>query len=250
MAQFVTCVCGEHHKITKWNAGTRRRCTECKRLIEFPQDVKVDKLEVVEEGEELEEVSTEEREEEREEEQRRQSVGKMTGKKKGVCIVCEEEDRGKFVNFWAGFLVKSWSEYDPALQRHVERRICKKVHKTGVFLCEACARWHYYKWAALWALGLGAVALVALPLGVYLLTVGPFYNQWRTGGLLLGCGISAMLTMFWPIYLLLRSRLNRNLLQTVAIRLSRDHLEDRGEGDVFLTNKEYSEIEEDFSHLR
>src|SRR5947209_6938818 len=111
MARIITCVCGEHHKVTKWKAGTKRRCEECKRLITFPPLVEADRLDVVDEDEpeRLEVVD----EDEPEEEDRRRRVGKPTEGKRGICFLCEEEDRGRFVTFYAGVLVRSWSEHDP-----------------------------------------------------------------------------------------------------------------------------------------
>lgn len=232
MARSIRCACGEKYKVTRRNAGTRERCDECDRMIRFP--------ELDDDVEALEEVDDERTAVDDDEDYHRQrNRGKpTTSKKHGVCFLCEEETKGKFHTFFAGFVEDVDRSHNYWSGETTVRTTYSNVHKTGVFLCKPCAvaawRRHFMLPAIGWAIPFGFFAFLTL---VFLLIPGA---RPAAIPLLIFSGVFGAL---WgvPMYRLLNPSLQREVMERVAIGVARNDMIENNEGDSFFTTAEFRE---------
>jgi hypothetical protein len=237
MARYFTCTCGKRYKIAKWNACTKSRCVECKQRFEYPPYVEIDKLEEVDEDEPAEEepddgLTLAERLEQRE---RREKAGKPTEGKCGVCLICEEEGKGKFVPFYTAVVDSANGFIGGGDLRHVTYR---NIRKVGVFLCERCAREEYNKHTSAFAIGflaLGTILILGGILVACIVTgktrddcVGGIFFAILGGLVCLGVG----LVFLWRLFL---TKMHPSTLQSVGVSLVCRRKIDLGPGNVYLT---------------
>lgn len=267
MARFVTCVCGEHHKVTKRNAGTRKRCEECKRMVEFP--AKEDDLEEVdddrrrrvryrgdedeedddrrsrrrrddddEDVEELEEVDDDVTAADLDEEERkRKYAGKPTrSKKKGICLLCEREGKGKFHTFFAGFVENVDRQHDYWSNTTTVRTTYRGIHKNGVFLCPDCQQQSWRTRYMLFAIGWAAPVVLFLFLSLFIAVANSGPGRLAALPMFIIAFIFAGIASI-PLYWMFNPSYERETMEKIAIGLARRHTPEIG--DSFWTVSEF-----------
>jgi hypothetical protein len=219
------------------NAGTRQRCDECGEHLRFPElednDDNVERLEEVDDDDttaaDLDE-----------EERRQKYAGKPTqSKKKGICLLCENEGKGKFYTFYAAFLENVDRKHDYWSGQTTVRTTYSGMHKTGVFLCPECAlgawRKKYLLELILWSIPTVFFFFIALVIALTASLPGP--RSAVIPMFLLGCVF--LLIMMYPLYRFMVPTLTREIMERICIGLARRNMPE--EGDSFFTNAEFRE---------
>jgi hypothetical protein len=244
MADWIRCKCGARYRVLPANAGTARACDECGTLMQFPQ-LDREAVEMLEEvgnrDEEDGPAGRHELEDEDEEEDRVVSAQKRPPKRKRSCFVCDRRGKGSYYTFFAGKYRYSYNQYgaSPGAGEPRSRMVVSAytgMHKTGIFLCRACARGAWRRKYLVYVIALLIPALLCFFGALALSTLtqsGP-----RAGIvplLLVGCAF--LLGMLVPLYWVLFPSMDRDIMERICITLSRR--DKANEGDSFFTKREF-----------